>query len=90
MPCCDTAFCEECITTHLVEHAFECPSCESKIASLDKLKPDEELRERVKGYVDGEIERSKEEEQESREKEGENAAAEEGEEGAVKVRCRVL
>lgn len=58
-PCCDTAFCEECITTHLLEHDFECAMCESKIASLDKLKLDQDLRDKVKGYVDGEIERSK-------------------------------
>lgn len=58
-PCCNTAFCEECITTHLLEHDFECAMCESKIASLDKLQSDMELREKVKGYVDGVIERSK-------------------------------
>lgn len=52
-PCCQTAFCEECITTHLVEHDFECPQCESKVASLDKLQPDEEIRERVKEFQVG-------------------------------------
>lgn len=70
-PCCDTAFCEECITNHLVENAFECPNCESKVPSLGSLKVDEELRERVKGYVDGEIERSKKEEKEEEEEKGE-------------------
>ena len=67
-PCCSTAYCEECITTHLVEHDFECPSCESKVPSLGKLAPDMDLREKVKGYVDGEIERSKKEEEEEKEK----------------------
>lgn len=76
-PCCDTQFCEECITTHLLEHSFECPVCESRVPSIDKLRPDPELRERVKGYVNGEIERSKKEEKEEKEREGE--------EGAVKV-----
>lgn len=52
-PCCRTAFCEECITTHLVEHDFECPQCESKVASLDKLRPDEEKRERVSEFKKG-------------------------------------
>jgi protein MPE1 len=33
-----------------VEHDFECPQCESKVASLDRLKADEEMRERVKEY----------------------------------------
>lgn len=64
-PCCNGAFCEECITTHLLEHDFECPACESRVASLDSLKPDDELRQKVKGYVDGEIERSKREEDEA-------------------------
>ena len=94
-PCCSSAFCEECITTKLVENAFECPVCESKVASLAKLTPDLELREKVKGYVSGEIERSKKEEKEEKEEKGE--ADENGEEGAegaaVKVRacpCRHL
>ena len=80
-PCCSSAFCEECITTKLVENSFECPVCESKVASLAKLAPDMELRERVKGYVSGEIERSKKEEKEEKEEKGE-AAGENGEEGA--------
>lgn len=80
-PCCDSAFCEECITTHLLEHAFECPVCESKVPSLDKLKLDAELREQVKGYVDGEIERSKKEEKEEKERKGGD--------DAVKVSSRV-
>jgi protein MPE1 len=78
-PCCDTAYCEECIQTYLLEHAFECPSCESKVASLEGLKVDDDLRNRIKGYVEAEIERSKRED---------TGAAEEGEEGTgVKVSC---
>lgn len=65
VPCCDQAYCEECIQSYLLEHDFECPACESKITSFDKLKPDEELRERAKGYVDGEVERSKKEGEEA-------------------------
>lgn len=34
----------------MVEHDFECPACESKIASLDRLAPDEDVRERVRGW----------------------------------------
>ncbi|GMK53944.1 hypothetical protein CspeluHIS016_0105300 [Cutaneotrichosporon spelunceum] len=61
-PCCQTAYCEDCITSHLMEHDFVCPSCESKIASLDKLEPDEDLRERAKAYREGEKGKSEEEE----------------------------
>ncbi|OCF37220.1 protein MPE1 [Kwoniella heveanensis BCC8398] len=72
-PCCSTAYCEECITTYLVEHDFECPNCESKVPSLDKLAPDAELREKVGKYVDGEVERSKEEEKEDEKVKGEGS-----------------
>ena len=37
-----------------------CPKCESKIASLDKLKPDEEARQSVETFVKSELEKSKE------------------------------
>lgn len=60
-PCCSTSFCEECITTWLLEHEFECESCESKVKSVKDLTVDEELRERVRQYMDAEIERSKKE-----------------------------
>ena len=59
MPCCDTTHCEECIQSYLLEHAFECPSCESKVSSLDRLTEDVELRAKVKAYVEEEIERSR-------------------------------
>jgi hypothetical protein len=61
-PCCHTAYCEDCINSHLLEHDFVCPSCESKIASLDKLEPDEDLRERAKAYREGEKGKGEEEE----------------------------
>ncbi|ORY25626.1 DWNN domain-domain-containing protein [Naematelia encephala] len=82
-PCCNTAFCEECITNTLLERAFECPSCESKITSLDKLVVDEDLRARVKAYVDSTIEKSRKEETKA-EAEGEVESGEvKAEEGSV-------
>jgi protein MPE1 len=63
-PCCKTAFCEECITNTLLEREFECPSCESKVASLDKLEVDEDLRTRVQEYIEGQIESSRKAEEE--------------------------
>lgn len=59
-PCCKTLYCEECIHTTLLEQDFVCPNCESKIASLDKLKPDEEARQSVEAFVKSELEKSKE------------------------------
>lgn len=58
-PCCNTAFCEECVQTYLVDHDFECPHCESKVPSLDRLKPDEDLRKRSRNYVDHELQKNK-------------------------------
>lgn len=59
-PCCKTLYCEECIHTTLLDQDFVCPRCESKIASLDKLKPDEEARQSVETFVKSELEKSKE------------------------------
>lgn len=63
VPCCKTAYCEECIQSYLLEHDFVCLSCESKIPSLDKLIPDEELRERAQAYREGQEAVKKEEEE---------------------------
>lgn len=73
-PCCSTAFCEECVQTYLVDHDFECPHCESKVPSLDRLKPDEDLRKRSRIYVDHELQKNKD-------AKGENADADVKEEG---------
>lgn len=62
VPCCDTAFCEECIQSYLLEHDFECASCESKVASFDKLVPAEDLRERAQKYLEQRKEKEGEEE----------------------------
>nr|ODO00886.1 protein MPE1 [Cryptococcus depauperatus CBS 7855] len=78
-PCCQAAFCEECIHSHLLENDFECPNCESKVPSLDKLKPDEALRDRSKRYVDSELEKNKdakdEEKDEEARKEGQESVS---------------
>ena len=54
MPCCDTAYCDECICNHLLEHA--CPSCEDEGTRPEMLKPNRYLRSKCKefdinGYV---------------------------------------
>lgn len=59
-PCCKTLYCEECIHTTLLDQDFVCPNCESKVASLDKLKPDEEARQQVEDFVKSELQKSKE------------------------------
>ncbi|KAH8988210.1 DWNN-domain-containing protein [Lactarius akahatsu] len=61
-PCCGTAYCEDCIQTHLLEKDFICPSCASKVASLDKLAIDKPTRMKVADYIAREIEASQKEE----------------------------
>ncbi|KAG8942701.1 hypothetical protein FRC04_003531 [Tulasnella sp. 424] len=58
-PCCQKDYCEECIHTHLLEGSFECPNCKSKIASLDKLRIDSEMRAKVREYVRNTVEESR-------------------------------
>lgn len=60
-PCCEKAYCEECIQTHLLEHDFVCPNCQKKITSLDKLIINKPLRTRVGDYIDRAIEESRKE-----------------------------
>jgi protein MPE1 len=69
-PCCSTSFCEECIQDYLIAHDFVCESCESKVGSLEELTVNEELRERVKVYMEAEIDRSKKEKAEEDEQAG--------------------
>ncbi|KAI9459043.1 DWNN-domain-containing protein [Russula earlei] len=61
-PCCGTAYCEDCIQTHLLEKDFICPCCGSKVASLDKLAIDRLMRRRVADYIAKEMEASQKEE----------------------------
>ncbi|KAF8272423.1 DWNN domain-containing protein [Lactarius quietus] len=61
-PCCGSAYCEDCIQTHLLEKDFICPNCASKVASLDKLAIDKPTRTKVADYITREIEASQKEE----------------------------
>ncbi|KAF8202266.1 DWNN domain-containing protein [Pholiota molesta] len=60
-PCCNKAYCEECIQTHLLERDFICPNCGKKILSLDKLSIDKPTRTKVADYIEKAIEESKKE-----------------------------
>ncbi|KAF8967620.1 DWNN domain-containing protein [Flammula alnicola] len=60
-PCCNKAYCEECIQTYLLERDFTCPNCAKKIPSLDKLFIDKPTRTKVADYIEKAIEESKRE-----------------------------
>jgi protein MPE1 len=71
-PCCSTSFCDECVSNALLDNDMLCPECETRVKSLEKLKPDEDRRERAKKYVDDMLESGKElAEQEKKEREAE-------------------
>ncbi|GAA6043057.1 hypothetical protein JCM8097_005138 [Rhodosporidiobolus ruineniae] len=71
-PCCSTSFCDECVSNQLLDNDLLCPECETRVKSLDKLKPDEDRRTRCKAYVDEMLEASKERaEEEKKEREAE-------------------
>ncbi|BGP00908.1 Protein mpe1 [Rhodotorula toruloides] len=67
-PCCSTSFCDECVTNALLDNDMLCPECETRVKSLEKLKPDEGRRERVTKYVDEMMQASKEAAEEERKK----------------------
>ncbi|KAH9479364.1 putative RING finger protein P8B7.15c [Psilocybe cubensis] len=60
-PCCNKAYCEECIQTYLLERDFVCPNCQKKIPSLDKLAVDKPTRTKVTDYIEKAIEESRKE-----------------------------
>lgn len=60
-PCCEKAYCEECIQTHLLENDFSCPNCQNKVTSLDKLIVNKPLRTRVGDYIDKAMDESRKE-----------------------------
>jgi hypothetical protein len=62
-PCCGTAYCEDCIQTHLLDKDFICPLCGTKVASLDKLAIDRPMRRKVADYIAKEVEASQREEE---------------------------
>lgn len=51
-PCCQTTYCNECITNALLESGLTCPSCSTEDVVLDNLLPDEETAEKVRKYQD--------------------------------------
>jgi len=81
-PCCKSLYCEECIHNHLLDNDFVCPSCESKISSLNRVKPDEEVKRQVDEFVDVEVEKRK---QERKEAAGENDGSDDEGKPAVKT-----
>ena len=49
-PCCQTAYCLECITDALLENDLQCPACSTDNILIDDLKPDDEKAAEVRKY----------------------------------------
>lgn len=51
-PCCGKTYCNDCITNALIESDFVCPACKAEGVLIDDLKPDDEVTEKMKEYLE--------------------------------------
>ncbi len=51
-PCCGKTYCNECITTQLIESDLICPGCSTESVLIDNLVPDDEMNAKIKTYED--------------------------------------
>ena len=49
-PCCQTTYCNECITTALLDDGLQCPNCGKDGVLIDDLRSDEDATSRVRVY----------------------------------------
>ncbi len=49
-PCCGKTYCHDCIENALLENDLTCPGCETENISLERLEPDEEMKNKIKEY----------------------------------------
>ncbi|KIW93316.1 uncharacterized protein Z519_05921 [Cladophialophora bantiana CBS 173.52] len=49
-PCCGKTYCHVCIENALLENDLTCPGCETENISLERLEPDEEMKNKIKEY----------------------------------------
>lgn len=75
-PCCQTAYCENCISDHINDNDNICPECESVIKNESLLKPDTDRRTRVKEYIDEMIKVTKDDSQNKDEEDGRDQTSE--------------
>jgi protein MPE1 len=51
-PCCGKTYCNDCITNALIESDFVCPACKADGVLIDDLKPDDEMTDKIKEYLE--------------------------------------
>ncbi|KAI9707525.1 MAG: hypothetical protein M1836_000486 [Candelina mexicana] len=51
-PCCGKTYCNECITSQLIESDLICPGCSTESVLIDNLVSDDEMNAKIKIYED--------------------------------------
>ena len=49
-PCCQTTYCNQCITNALLDDDLQCPNCGEEGVLIDDLIPDEETQAKIRSY----------------------------------------
>ena len=62
-PCCQTTYCNECITNALLDNDFQCPGCGKNGILIDDLVPDNETAAKICSYEEEKSAAKKEREQ---------------------------
>ena len=52
-PCCQTTYCNECITTALLDDGLQCPNCGKDGVLVDNLRSDEDAVSKIRIYIEG-------------------------------------
>lgn len=55
LPCCNVSFSDDYINHFLIENDFFCPRCRSNVGTLENLKPNPELKQKVVEYINQEL-----------------------------------
>ncbi|TIA69484.1 hypothetical protein E3P77_03544 [Wallemia ichthyophaga] len=55
LPCCNLSFSDDYINHYLIENDLFCPNCHSNVGSLENLKSDLELKQKVIEYINEEL-----------------------------------
>jgi len=50
-PCCGKTYCHECIENALLDNDLQCPNCQTENVSLERLEPDEDVKNKIKEYT---------------------------------------
>ena len=50
-PCCGKTYCHECIENALLDNDLQCPNCQTENVSLERLEPDEDVKNKIKEFA---------------------------------------